>query len=105
MNRMIRTRFLQRCALGLQFQGVLLQNDRRFQVFVSSTFKDLTDERQKVFQAILEMRAFPAGMELFPSADEEQMEFIRNEILSSDYLCARGGGEIWLYRGGQRQLH
>lgn len=31
------------------------------------------------------MKAFPAGMELFPSADDEQWEFIQNEILSSDY--------------------
>jgi hypothetical protein len=57
----------------------------RYQVFVSSTFTDLKDEREKVLQAILEQRAFPAGMELFPSADEEQFEFIKREIDSSDY--------------------
>jgi hypothetical protein len=47
--------------------------ERRYQVFVSSTFADLTEERQKVLQAVLEMKAFPAGMELFPSADDEQV--------------------------------
>jgi hypothetical protein len=57
----------------------------RYQVFVSSTFTDLKVEREKVLQAILEQRAFPAGMELFPSADEEQFEFIKREIDSSDY--------------------
>ena len=57
----------------------------RYQVFVSSTFKDLKDERDKVLQSILELKAFPAGMELFPSADEEQFEFIKREIDSSDY--------------------
>lgn len=31
------------------------------------------------------MKAFPTGMELFPSADDEQFEFIRREIESSDY--------------------
>jgi hypothetical protein len=59
--------------------------ERRYQVFVSSTFNDLQTERQKVLQAILEMKAFPSGMELFPSADDEQFEFIKREIESSDY--------------------
>jgi hypothetical protein len=54
-------------------------------VFVSSTFTDLQIARQKVLQAILEMKAFPSGMELFPSADEGQFEFIKREIDSSDY--------------------
>lgn len=60
-------------------------DQRRFQVFVSSTFRDLQEERQRVLQAILEIRAFPAGMEIFPSADDEQWEFIKREIDSSDY--------------------
>ena len=51
-------------------------DDRRYQVFVSSTFEDLQAERQKVLQAVLEMKAFPAGMELFPSANDEQWAFI-----------------------------
>jgi Domain of unknown function (DUF4062) len=57
----------------------------RYQVFVSSTFSDLKDERAKVLQAILECKAFPSGMELFPSANDEQFEFIKREIDSSDY--------------------
>jgi len=46
-------------------------DERRYQVFVSSTFKDLESECQKVLQAVPEMKAFPAGMEMFPSADDE----------------------------------
>ena len=57
----------------------------RYQVFVSSTFTDLKEEREKVLQAILESKAFPAGMELFPAADDEQFEFIKREIDLSDY--------------------
>lgn len=64
----------------------------RYQVFVSSTFTDLKDEREKVLQAILECKAFPAGMELFPSADDEQFEFIKREIDSSDYYLVVIGG-------------
>ncbi len=57
----------------------------RYQVFVSSTFLDLEEERQKVLQAILQRKAFPAGMELFPAADDDQFSFIKREIDSSDY--------------------
>src|SRR3954465_1525653 len=67
--------------------------ERRYQVFVSSTFVDLEEERQKVLQAILEMRAFPAGMELFPSANEEQWNFIKREIESSDYYIVIVAGK------------
>jgi hypothetical protein len=42
--------------------------DVRFQVFVSSTYEDLREERQQATQAILEMSHMPAGMELFPAS-------------------------------------
>jgi hypothetical protein len=59
--------------------------ERRYQVFISSTFRDLLEERRKVLEAVLELKAFPSGMEMFPSADDEQWEFIKREIDSSDY--------------------
>ncbi len=40
--------------------------DMRYQVFVSSTYRDLQEERQQVIQALLELDCIPAGMELFP---------------------------------------
>ena len=40
--------------------------DKRFQVFVSSTYADLQEERQKVIQALMEMDCIPAGMVLAP---------------------------------------
>ena len=49
--------------------------DKRYQVFVSSTFADLTEERQKVIQALMEMDCIPAGMELFPAADDADLVF------------------------------
>ena len=54
--------------------------DKRFQVFVSSTYVDLKEARQKVIQTLMEMDCIPAGMELFPAADEEQWEFIKRVI-------------------------
>lgn len=59
--------------------------ERRFQVFISSTFVDLKEERQKVLEAVLRLKAFPSGMELFPSSDGTQWDFIKREIDSSDY--------------------
>jgi Domain of unknown function (DUF4062) len=59
--------------------------ERRYQVFVSSTYADLKAERQKVIQAVIEMDCIPAGMELFPASDEEQFQFIKRVIDDCDY--------------------
>lgn len=66
--------------------------DKRYQVFVSSTYADLRDERQHVIQALMEMDCIPAGMELFPAADEEQWEFIKKVIDDCDYYLLVIGG-------------
>ena len=59
--------------------------DRRYQVFVSSTFADLQEERQEVMQALLELDCIPAGMELFPAANEDQWTLIKKVIDDCDY--------------------
>jgi len=59
--------------------------EKRYQVFVSSTYADLKTERGKVIQALMEMDCIPAGMELFPAADDEQWEFIKRVIEDCDY--------------------
>lgn len=66
--------------------------NKRYQVFVSSTYADLKDERQHVLQALMEMDCIPAGMELFPAADEEQWEFIKKVIDDCDYYLLIIGG-------------
>lgn len=66
--------------------------DKRYQVFVSSTFADLKDERSNVIQTLMEMDCIPAGMELFPALDEEQFEFIKKVIDDSDYYLLIIGG-------------
>jgi hypothetical protein len=57
----------------------------RYQVFVSSTYEDLHEERQQATQAILEAGYFPSGMELFPASDDTQWKLIRRVIEESDY--------------------
>ena len=57
----------------------------KYQVFVSSTFKDLESERNLVIKAVLEMGHIPVGMEMFSAADEEQWNIIKKQIDQSDY--------------------
>jgi hypothetical protein len=67
--------------------------DRRYQVFVSSTFLDLKEERAAVVSALLQLDAFPAGMELFPAADDDAWTLIERVIRSSDYYLLVVGGK------------
>jgi hypothetical protein len=65
---------------------------KRYQVFVSSTFSDLQDERQEVIQALLELDCIPAGMELFPAANDDQWTLIKRVIDDCDYYLVVTGG-------------
>jgi hypothetical protein len=64
----------------------------KHQVFVSSTYKDLLDERQEVMQALLELDCIPVGMELFPAADDDQWTLIKRLIDDCDYYILIVGG-------------
>jgi Domain of unknown function (DUF4062) len=66
--------------------------DKKLQVFVSSTYTDLIEERQAAVEAILSSGHIPAGMELFSAGDESQMTVIERWIDESDvYLLILGG--------------
>jgi hypothetical protein len=67
--------------------------DKRYQVFVSSTYADLKDERRRVIQTLMEADCIPAGMELFPAADEDQFEFITRVI--DDCVMNPSDLDIW----------
>lgn len=66
--------------------------DKRYQVFISSTYADLKDERSKVIQTLMEMDCIPAGMEIFPALDEDQFNFIKKVIDDCDYYIVIIGG-------------
>lgn len=59
--------------------------EKKYQIFISSTYEDLKEERKKAIEAILTMNHFPVGMEMFSAADDEQWEIIRETIDVSDY--------------------
>ncbi|MFF0919062.1 DUF4062 domain-containing protein [Rhizobium leguminosarum] len=65
---------------------------RKLQVFVSSTYTDLIEERQAAVQAILKAGHIPAGMELFTASDKSQWDTIKRWIDESDcYMLILGG--------------
>lgn len=66
--------------------------DKRYQVFVSSTYEDLQDERKEVMQALLELDCIPCGMELFPASNEDQWSLIQRVIDDCDYYILIIGG-------------
>ena len=59
--------------------------ETKHQVFVSSTYRDLIEERKAVIHALLELDCIPAGMELFPAADEDAWTLIKEVIDDCDY--------------------
>jgi len=66
--------------------------EKRYQIFISSTFEDLKDERRSAIRAILEMNHIPAGMELFPASDDAAWSLIQGVIRESDYYVIIIGG-------------
>lgn len=75
--------------------------DKKYQIFVSSTFEDLKKEREEVTKGILDAGHIPAGMELFGGAGEV-INIIKRWIDDSDiYLLLLGGkyGSIYEEKG------
>ena len=64
----------------------------KYQVFISSTYVDLIEERKEVIQALLELDCFPSGMELFPASNDTQWDLIKDVIDQCDYYLVIIGG-------------
>jgi len=60
-------------------------SEKKYQVFISSTFSDLIDERRKALDILLMADCIPAGMEAFVATDNEQFEVIKKVIDLCDY--------------------
>ena len=54
--------------------------NKKYQIFVSSTYNDLKYERQVAIDTIMKLRHIPAGMELFSATGENQYEMIKPVI-------------------------
>ena len=58
---------------------------KKFQVFVSSTYTDLIEERRDTLKSILDLGHIPSGMEGFFATDQEQLTYIKKIIDECDY--------------------
>ena len=59
--------------------------EKKYQVFISSTYNDLKAEREKAINAILRLEHIPIGMELFNAGDDAQWAIIQRAIDNTDY--------------------
>ena len=67
--------------------------NKKYQVFISSTFTDLQDERKIVYDALLDADCIPAGMECFFAEDTEQFNVIKRVIDLCDFYVLIIGGK------------
>lgn len=69
----------------------------KYQIFISSTYEDLKEERDQVTKATLEMGHIPVGMEMFNAGNEDQWQTIKRTIDQCDYyaiILARRYGSL-----------
>lgn len=69
-----------------------MSNEKKYQVFVSSTFTDLQDARQELMLTLLTMGMIPTGMELYPTEHNNQWPMIQKVISECDYYVVLVGG-------------
>jgi hypothetical protein len=65
--------------------GAEAKMSKKYQIFISSTFADLQNERSEILKAVLDLGHIPSGMELFPAVDLNQMTYIKKIIDECDY--------------------
>ena len=58
---------------------------KKYQVFISSTYEDLVEERAAVSQCLLDCGCIPVGMEQFPASGMSQMAYIKKMLADCDY--------------------
>lgn len=66
--------------------------EKRYQVFISSTYEDLRAERKEIIENLLNAKYVPSGMEMFTASNEEQFKYIKKIIDDCDYYVLVLGG-------------
>jgi hypothetical protein len=70
--------------------------NKKYQIFVSSTYEDLFETRREVIEQIQKMGHFAAGMEKLSASDAGQWDAISATIRQSDYyVCILGHRYGW----------
>ena len=60
-------------------------DNKRYQVFIGSTFEDLKVERRAVHDVVISTGDFPVQMESLPASAEDQFELVKRLIDKCDY--------------------
>lgn len=76
----------------------------KYQIFVSSTYKDLIEERKSVVETVLRTHNFPIGMEMFNANDKEQWLVIQDTIDLSDIYILIIGHKYGSLTIGKRKI-
>ena len=71
--------------LGIKHLLTIAQSNKKYQVFISSTYRDLIKYRQVVSNEIAFRGHIPAGMEDFTACGEDLETYIKHVIDDSDY--------------------
>lgn len=79
--------------------------EKRYQVFVSSTYDDLKEERALIIEALLNINCIPCGMEYFPAGNEEAWHCIQRLIRQCDYYIVIIAGKYGSSPKGQKKSY
>lgn len=60
--------------------------EKKYQIFISSTYKDLIVERNIAINTIIKMGHLPMGSEFFSASGDSLLEYIKSMISLSDYV-------------------
>ena len=67
---------------------------KKYQVFISSTYVDLKEDRLMVSKALHHLDCFPTMMEEFPASDQRQLDYIYRNLECADYYIIILGGRL-----------
>ncbi|HJQ31122.1 MAG TPA: DUF4062 domain-containing protein [Pyrinomonadaceae bacterium] len=68
-----------------------MRGDKRYQIFISSTFEDLRDQRKQAIEVIFERGHIPIALERFSPANDSDLEVIKRVIADCQvYLLILG---------------
>lgn len=67
-------------------------HEKRYSVFISSTYEDLKEERRAVQDTVISAGDFPVQMESFPASDDDAFALIQSLLDNCDYYILIIGG-------------
>jgi len=76
---------------------------KKYQVFISSTYLDLVEERLAISRALLDINCIPVGMENFPATEESSYDYMKKIIDESDYYLVLIGGRYGSISGEKKK--